>query len=62
MYKFIGIEFWGAKSLSEFKKFFAKKIAPSELEGAYKWVKEEYKKAGYKLPEKKVEKKKDKED
>lgn len=48
MYKFIGIEYWGAKSFTEFKKYFEKRIRPDKMKEAYEYVKEEYKKAGFK--------------
>jgi len=46
MYKFVGIEFWGGgdKTISEFKKAFARQIAPKDLEDAFKYIKSEYKK------------------
>ena len=45
-YKFVGVEYWGSgdKNLSDFKKMFSRKIPPSEMEEAFKYIKAEYKK------------------
>jgi hypothetical protein len=51
MYSFIGVKFWGGKSFSEFKKYFAKRIAPDKMKEAFEFVKAEYKSKGYKKEE-----------
>lgn len=45
VYKFIGVQFWGSgeRTLSEFKKAFAKKIRPDEMKEVFAEVKAEYK-------------------
>lgn len=44
-YKFVGVKFWGSgeRKLSEFKKQFARQIAPDEMKSAFDYVKNEYK-------------------
>ena len=44
-YKFIGVEYWGSgeRTLSEFKKAFAKKIRPDKMKDVFSMVKEAYK-------------------
>lgn len=41
---FIGVEYWGDKNLSEFKKVFAKKIRPDEMKEQFEMVKKAYRK------------------
>ena len=53
-YGFVGIEFWGCKTFSEFEKYFKKRIPPKDIKAQYEAVKGEYKK---KYPE--VKKKKE---
>ena len=50
-YKFVGVEFWGGKTLSEFKECFGKQIPPKEMKGAFEEIQKEYK---AKYSEKKV--------